>query len=253
MGVEVPNPPRSTYRLQMHAGFGFDATAAIADYLERVGRQPCLLVSLLAGRQKKHARLRCASIRRAKRRSLAAKRPTSVLPGPGPASSWPGARRGSQPHEHRGSPTTRWWWDVLENGPSSRYAAYFDVEWHPPEAKLHNLVLLPDSGRPLRPRDRSAAKSSCYARAGDSRCTISSMPRRWPRDRSTICWPPRPSGAESATLAFMADAFGRLPISTATDRTSIARRHRDKEVLQSIVGTDVQCAARCRGSHRPGC
>ena len=22
-----------------------------------------------------------------------------------------------------------WWWDVLENGPASRYAAYFDVDW----------------------------------------------------------------------------------------------------------------------------
>ena len=39
-----------------------------------------------------------------------------------------------------------WWWDVLENGPSSRYASYFDVEWDPPESKLRNMVLLPVLG-----------------------------------------------------------------------------------------------------------
>ena len=26
----------------------------------------------------------------------------------------------------------RWWWDVLENGPSSVYAGYFDVDWGAP-------------------------------------------------------------------------------------------------------------------------
>src|SRR5439155_811992 len=41
------------------------------------------------------------------------------------------------------TPHNLWWWDVLENGPSSRYAAYFDVDWDPPEAKLRNTVLLP--------------------------------------------------------------------------------------------------------------
>ena len=39
-----------------------------------------------------------------------------------------------------------WWWDVLENGPSSVYAAYFDVDWDPPESKLRNLVLMPILG-----------------------------------------------------------------------------------------------------------
>ena len=35
------------------------------------------------------------------------------------------------------------WWDVLENGPASRYAAQFDIDWDPPEAKLRDVVLLP--------------------------------------------------------------------------------------------------------------
>ena len=39
-----------------------------------------------------------------------------------------------------------WWWDVLENGQSSRYASYFDVDWQPLEAKLHDTVLMPVLG-----------------------------------------------------------------------------------------------------------
>ena len=36
-----------------------------------------------------------------------------------------------------------WWMDVLENGPSSRYAAYFDIDWEPRKSDLRNKVLLP--------------------------------------------------------------------------------------------------------------
>ncbi|HEV8714374.1 MAG TPA: hypothetical protein VGX03_16300 [Candidatus Binatia bacterium] len=35
-----------------------------------------------------------------------------------------------------------WWRDVLENGPVSRYAVYFAVDWHPPEVKLRHTVPL---------------------------------------------------------------------------------------------------------------
>ena len=51
----------------------------------------------------------------------------------------------------------RWWWDVLENGPSSVYAGYFDVDWGTPENDHphgNSVVLLPVPGRPLRPRAR---------------------------------------------------------------------------------------------------
>jgi (1->4)-alpha-D-glucan 1-alpha-D-glucosylmutase len=37
----------------------------------------------------------------------------------------------------------RYWWDVLENGPSSRYATWFDIDWNSSEAKLQNKVLMP--------------------------------------------------------------------------------------------------------------
>jgi (1->4)-alpha-D-glucan 1-alpha-D-glucosylmutase len=39
--------------------------------------------------------------------------------------------------------TNKWWMDVLENGPSSIYAPYFDIEWAPLKSDLRDKVLLP--------------------------------------------------------------------------------------------------------------
>ena len=36
-----------------------------------------------------------------------------------------------------------WWMDVLENGPSSMYAPYFDIDWRPIKSDLRDKVLLP--------------------------------------------------------------------------------------------------------------
>jgi (1->4)-alpha-D-glucan 1-alpha-D-glucosylmutase len=39
-----------------------------------------------------------------------------------------------------------WWLDVLEKGPVSAYASFFDIDWHPVKQELHNKVLLPILG-----------------------------------------------------------------------------------------------------------
>src|SRR5207249_1309869 len=36
-----------------------------------------------------------------------------------------------------------WWMDVLENGPGSLYAAFFDIDWHPVNPDLEDKILLP--------------------------------------------------------------------------------------------------------------
>jgi (1->4)-alpha-D-glucan 1-alpha-D-glucosylmutase len=39
-----------------------------------------------------------------------------------------------------------WWQNVLENGPASPYAGFFDIDWAPPKQDLQNKVLLPVLG-----------------------------------------------------------------------------------------------------------
>ncbi|MDD2852663.1 MAG: malto-oligosyltrehalose synthase [Desulfuromonadaceae bacterium] len=40
----------------------------------------------------------------------------------------------------------RYWQDVLENGPSSIYASFFDIDWHPVKKELENKILIPILG-----------------------------------------------------------------------------------------------------------
>jgi (1->4)-alpha-D-glucan 1-alpha-D-glucosylmutase len=121
---------------------------------------------------------------------------------------------------------------VLENGPSSRYAAYFDVEWDPPESKLRNTVLLPvlgdHYGRVLEKADLRLERedSRWFAiRYHDQAFPVS--PRSLDDFIGIVA-----ERCRSDDLAFIADALGRLPPSTATDVDAVHRRHHDKEVLR---------------------
>ena len=49
-------------------------------------------------------------------------------------------------HMGIGQSANRWWQDVLENGPSSRYADLFDIDWSPVKRELEGKVLLPVLG-----------------------------------------------------------------------------------------------------------
>lgn len=50
------------------------------------------------------------------------------------------------PNHMAASSLNAWWMDVLENGPSSQYAEYFDVDWLPVKGELAGRVLLPILG-----------------------------------------------------------------------------------------------------------
>jgi (1->4)-alpha-D-glucan 1-alpha-D-glucosylmutase len=43
-------------------------------------------------------------------------------------------------------PGNRQWWDVLENGPCSPFASFFDIDWRAYKEELHDRVELPTLG-----------------------------------------------------------------------------------------------------------
>ena len=53
------------------------------------------------------------------------------------------------PNHMSASNENGWWMDLLENGPESAYASYFDIDWHPPSRSLEGKILLPVLGRPF--------------------------------------------------------------------------------------------------------
>ncbi len=137
--------PHSTYRLQLRPDFDFDDAAAVADYLARLGishlyASPYLQaapgsthgydvvdptrVNEELGGEAGHERLQ---------RSLGEAglgQVLDIVPN----------------HMAIGGRENRWWWDVLRNGPASRFASFFDVDWDPPESRLRNHVLIPVLG-----------------------------------------------------------------------------------------------------------
>src|SRR5215212_4973977 len=137
--------PLSTYRLQFNAGFTFDDAAAIVDYLHALGITHCYASSYFVAVPGSMHGYDVAD-------------PTRLNPEIGDDrtyGAWVDAlhARGMghivdvvPNHMGIARSANPWWQDVLENGASSRYAAVFDIDWHPLKPELEHKVLLPVLG-----------------------------------------------------------------------------------------------------------
>jgi (1->4)-alpha-D-glucan 1-alpha-D-glucosylmutase len=226
-------PPRATYRVQFHHGFTFDDAVNVAGYLAELGishlySSPYLQavpgsahgydvidhgrVNEDLGGAEGHTRL-CFTLARHGLGQI-----LDVVP-----NHMAIAARGNV-----------WWWDVLENGPSSRYASYFDVDWDPPESRLRNTVLIPVLGEHY---GRALEAGELRLHRDGAVFTVTYHEHAFPVAPPSLDEPlgTAAARARSDALAFIADAFGRLPLSTATDWLSVQQRHRDKEVLRGLL------------------
>ncbi len=124
-----------------------------------------------------------------------------------------------------------WWWDVLENGPSSRYSNYFDVEW---QASEFERVLLPILGDQYGV-ELEAGKITLTRAGGNFLVQYHEHKTPLaPRSLGRLLRIPARE-ADSTELAFVADTLAELPLPNAPDASSRRRRHRDKEVLHQAV------------------
>jgi (1->4)-alpha-D-glucan 1-alpha-D-glucosylmutase len=224
-------PPVATYRLQLHAGFGFDAVAGLAPYLARLGVSHVYCSPYLQAAPGSthgydvvdHHRLNQElGGEDAYRRMVAAlaeaglSHIVDIVPN----------------HMALAGRHNAWWWDVLENGPSSRWAFAFDIDWSTPDPRFHQRVLLPvlgdHYGRVLE------AGQLCIEREGAS-FIVRYFEHEAPISPRTLdqLLGAAAEASGSDELASIAVAFGRLPPGSATDRASMAERHRDKEVLRA--------------------
>ena len=137
--------PLSTYRLQFNPRFTFRDARAIADYLHALGISDAYASSYLKAVPGSPHGYDVAD-------------PTRLNPDIGSEEdywAWVGALRArGMGHlldvvpNHMGiaKSANPWWLDVLENGPSSRFARCFDIEWHPVKDELADKVLIPILG-----------------------------------------------------------------------------------------------------------
>jgi (1->4)-alpha-D-glucan 1-alpha-D-glucosylmutase len=137
--------PAATYRLQFNSQFTFRQSAGLVDYLYDLGISDCYASPLLTARQGSshgyditdHSKLNpeigseeefADFARRLGRLGMGLI--LDVVPN----------------HMSIAGSSNRWWNDVLENGPSSPYAQFFDIDWRPPKPDLAGKVLLPMLG-----------------------------------------------------------------------------------------------------------
>jgi (1->4)-alpha-D-glucan 1-alpha-D-glucosylmutase len=228
----MPRIPSSTYRLQLHKGFTFDDAAAIADYLRDLGishvySSPYLQAAPgsthgydVVDHSRVNEELGGAEAHERFCRMLGEARLGQVLD--------------VVPNHMALGRQNRYWWDVLENGVSSRYASFFDIDWQSYEERLRNKVLVPiladQYGKVLR------AGGICIVRHGTDfqvECSGQTLPVA-PQSLPLIL-DAAANIARSDTLRFLSASFGRLPAPDYADRATILARHRDRLVLKGLL------------------
>lgn len=224
--------PSSTYRLQLHANFTFDDAGRIADYLKALGishvySSPYLQaapdsmhgydvvdhekVNEELGGEDGHRRF-CERLQH-----VGLGQVLDIVPN----------------HMAVGA-RNRYWWDVLENGPASRYATWFDIDWHSSEVKLQNKVLIPvlsdQYGRVLSAGQIKIERNSDVLQVRYTDNLLPLAPRSLP-----VILAKAAEYTASPKLSFIADSFSRLPSPESTDYDGVVSRSRDKGVIYELL------------------
>ncbi|MGB6192400.1 MAG: malto-oligosyltrehalose synthase [Terracidiphilus sp.] len=224
--------PLSTYRLQLHAGFTFDDAARVAEYLRDLGISHVYSSPYLqAARGSMHGYnvVDHHQVNRELGGEEGFNRFCTRL----------GELRLGQvldivPNHMATGPENRCLWDVLENGASSRYASWFDIDWNSVEVKLQGKMLIPVLGDQYG-RELSAKNIRIEQRCDSFRvCYFDNWFPMAPRSLSGPLLRAAQQ-AQSAELSFIADSLARLPLPGSTDRDTIESRHRDKAVIYDLL------------------
>ncbi|HEX8359625.1 MAG TPA: malto-oligosyltrehalose synthase [Longimicrobium sp.] len=229
--------PRATYRIQFNRGFTFRDAAEIVPYLAELGVSDLYASPYLQARpgsmhgyditnhealnpeigtEADHARLSGLLREHGLGHLL------DIVP------NHMGIAGGSNP----------WWMNVLENGPSSPYARYFDIDWDARSPELKGKVLLPVLGD----------QYGCVLEGGELKLVYDDGQFRVEYYDN---WFPAAPGSTAAVLrtaleglhlkedhedrmelASIVTALERLPPRRSTDRASIEERDRERIVVR---------------------
>jgi (1->4)-alpha-D-glucan 1-alpha-D-glucosylmutase len=144
-GLPLPRIPVSTYRLQFNSRFTFTDATRVLPYLDELGISDIYASPYFKARKGTTVGYDIVD-------------PARLNPEIGTESEYNRLHRELQHrqmgqildivpnHMYVGSDENAWWLDVLENGPSSLYAPFFDIDWNPVKRELKNKVLLPILG-----------------------------------------------------------------------------------------------------------
>jgi len=235
--IEHPRIPSSTYRLQFNRWFTFAQAREIVPYLHALGVSDAYASPYFQARPDSlhgyditdHNKLNAAIGSREEYDSWIAELHAHSM----------GQVLDFVPnHVGIAEPLNQWWMDVLENGPSSRYAPYFDIDWHPLKSDLRDKVLLPilsdQYGRVLERGELQVhfEEGTFYLRYGDRRLPIAPGTYRYVLGIALENLAEHKDEDFYAEVQSILTALEYLPKRTETDPKRIAERIREKEIIK---------------------
>lgn len=247
--------PVSTYRLQLHAGLSLKSANGLVEYLHQLGISD-VYVSPLTEAQPgsvhgydviNHRRLNpeigseeelAEFAHRLKERGMGIV--ADIVPN----------------HMSIANSRNRWWQDVLENGPSSPHAGFFDIDWNPPKADLANKVLLPvlgdQFGKVLENGEIFVLREdgefvACY---GDNRFPVAPRSFTWILEPALQLLVEKigDSAPDVLELESIINAIEHLAPRTETDRAKIRERKREIQVIKRRIATLCRAGAEVRAA-----
>ena len=241
--------PRATYRLQLHAGFTFADAEAAVPYLAALGISHLYLSPILqAAEGSTHGY-----------DSVDPERVSDQLGGEQGFRSLVSAVHAAglgilldivPNHMSIAGRGNRWWLDVLENGPSSRFAHFFDVDWSGADDRVLLPILTERYGRALTNGALAIVHDGhgkFRVKAGEVELPIAprslGMLVRRAGERIGRDHAGASSGADE--LGFLGDSLSALPSPSRREIDARRRRHRDKAVLAARLAAlcgDPGCA-----------
>jgi (1->4)-alpha-D-glucan 1-alpha-D-glucosylmutase len=236
--------PESTYRLQFHAGFTFRDAARLVPYLDLLGVTHLYASPYLKARPGSMHGYDITD-HRALNPEIGTELDYDALVAALHQADM-GQILDTVPN-HMGihSSANPWWHDVLENGPASPYARYFDIAWYAsPRPELHGKILLPILGDPYGKVLESQQLRLAYAAGVFSLNYFDHCFPVAPRSYAQIlsqCLDElkQKLGEEALPLLdyqSILTAVRNLPARTETEPARLEEHQREKEVIKRRLG-----------------
>lgn len=242
-----PRIPLATYRVQLNRDFSFADAARTVPYLHTLGIDDCYTSPYLKAAP-------------GSRHGYDVVDPTTLNPELGSGDEYDAfiaalARHGMghvldvvPNHMGIGASANPWWLDVLENGPSSPYAAFFDIDWHPVKLELNEKVLLPILGDLY---GASLENQEIQLEYSDGAFTLRYYDQVLPvAPRSSVRILTHrldelitAIGADDPhlqELQSIVTAIGHLPPRSKQDPASVAERYREKSIIKKRLAALVR-------------
>lgn len=238
-GTDAPRIPGATYRLQFNRSFTFRRATELVSYLRDLGVTDVYASPFLAAQKGSEHGYNVVD-------------PTRVNPDLGTENEL-GAFVEALRRRDMGliadivpnhmcvtDPANLWWADVLENGASSPYARFFDIDWRPLKIDLWNKVLLPflgdQFGKVLENRQIRLVleDGAFFIRVYENR--FPTDPRTWHiilvPARNRLRSRAEPSDVDLHELESILTALNNLPLRTEIEWEKVRERQREKEIIK---------------------